>query len=136
MDHMDYDAMCQAIFDACDDTVGTEINVYDEFPKSADIPALVIKSDEQGAIGDHVSFSPVSNRYKLVVMIFVGQVDELSATKTIRELITPGSKLRTAIEDVDFNGYGWVRVDRANIGETALGTGRCKYARLALDVQN
>jgi hypothetical protein len=136
MSHMDYDTMCQAIFDACDDAVGTELNVYDEFPKSADIPALIIKSDDQNAIGDHTSFSPISNRWRLLVMIFVGQVDELSATKTVRELITPGSDLRTAIEDIDFNGYGWVRIDKASVGETALGTGRCKYARLALDVQN
>lgn len=130
-----YDAMCQAIFDACDNAVGLELNIYDEFPKSADIPALVIKSDEAGAISYHTSFSPSSARWKLVVMIFVGQVDELSATKTVRELITPGSELITALEDIDFDGYGWVRVDRAGVGETALGTGRCKYARLALDVQ-
>jgi hypothetical protein len=122
--------------EACEDAVGTELSVYDEFPKSADIPAVIIKSEDNNGIGDHVSFSPVSNRYKMVVMIFVGQVDELSATKTIRELVTTGSPLRTAIEDIDFNGYGWIRIEKAGTGETALGSGRCKYARLSLDVQN
>ncbi len=130
-----YDDICQAIYDACDGAVGTELSVYDEFPKSADIPALVIKSDEQGAINYHIAFGSTSARWRLVVMIFIGQVDELSATKTVRELITPGSPLLTAIEDIDFDGYGWVRVDRAGVSETALGTGRCKYARLVLDVQ-
>lgn len=131
-----FDEMCQTIWDACDSVIGLKLNVYDGLPKGPDLPALCLRSDEQSAIDDyHVAFCSTSARYRLLAMVFVGQVDELSATKRIREIVSPGSELITALEDITFNGTGWVMAQRAGVGETTLASGRCKYGRIPLIVQ-
>jgi hypothetical protein len=131
-----YDEMCQTIWDACDSVMGLELSVYDGLPKGPDLPALCLKPDDQSAISNyHVAFCSTSARYNLIAMVFVGQVVELEAVKRIREIISPGSALITALEDITFNGSGWVMAQKAGVGETALATGRCKFGRIPLLIQ-
>ena len=130
-----YDEVCNTIANTCRTVVGEDWNIDDDFPKSIVPPAIVLKADDQNAVDYHVAFSSTSGRLRLILMLFAGQVNERSAEDVIRELISPGSDLIQALEDITFDGYGWVRVEKAGKGETALGSGRAKMARLALTIQ-
>lgn len=130
-----FDTVCNTIADAIRTLLGDDWNVDDDFPKSIVPPAIVLKADDQNAVDYHTGFSSASGRLRLILMLFAGQVNERPAEDIIRELISPGSDLIQALENVTFDGFGWVRVDKAGKGETALGGGRAKMARLALTVQ-
>lgn len=110
------------------------LNTYSYVPRSIVPPAAIV----QPAPHRTIDYTQVEGRgtfalWRFSVMIVVGQVDEEVAQTQAGDLITPGSPLIRAIQDLKLNGYA--QVLEGGIAQMMFDQGLYTYAELTVVVK-
>ena len=125
----------KTIGDAMRDLFSDEINVSDFFPKSPPpSPSLVIQPGTP--VGDPIqAMNSSTARWQFIVMLLVSQVNEESAQLKIGDMISPGSTLVEAINNIgDDSGFLRAKVTNMSISEVQYATTMYAYGRLTVEV--
>jgi len=112
-----------------------EINVSDFFPKSPPpSPSLVVQPGTP--VGDPIqAMNSTTAKWQFVVMLLVSQVNEESAQIKIGDMISPGSTLVEAINNIgDDSGFLRAKVTNMSISEVQYATTMYAYGRLSVEV--
>lgn len=109
-------------------------NTYSYVPRSLVPPATIL----QPAPHRTIDYTQVEGRgnfalWRFNVMIVVGQVDEEAAQIEAGDIITPGSTLIRAIQDIKGNGYA--QVLEGGISQMMFDQGLYTYAELSVIVK-
>lgn len=110
------------------------LNTYSYVPRSVVPPAAIV----QPAPHRTIDYTQVEGKstfalWRFNIMIVVGQVDEEAAQTQAGDLITPGSPLIRAIQDLKFNGYA--QVLEGGISQMMFDQGLYTYAELNVIVK-
>ena len=110
------------------------LNTYSYVPRSIVPPAAIV----QPAPHRTIDYTQVEGRgsfalWSFNIMIVVGQVDEEVAQTQAGNLITPGSPLITAIQNIKLNGYA--QVLQGGISQMMFDQGLYTYAELTVIVK-
>jgi hypothetical protein len=110
------------------------LNTYSYVPRSIVPPAAIV----QPAPHRTIDYTQVEGRgsfalWRFNIMIVVGQVDEEAAQTQAGNLITPGSPLIAAIQNIKLNGYA--QVLEGGISQMMFDQGLYTYAELTVIVK-
>lgn len=110
------------------------LNTYSYVPRSIVPPAAIV----QPAPHRTIDYTQVEGRgsfalWRFNIMIVVGQVDEEVAQTQAGNLITPGSPLIAAIQNIKLNGYA--QVLEGGISQMMFDQGLYTYAELTVIVK-
>jgi hypothetical protein len=110
------------------------LNTYNYVPRSIIPPAAIV----QPAPHRTIDYTQVEGRgsfalWRFNIMIVVGQVDEEAAQEQAGDLITPGSPLIRALQDIKLNGYA--QVIEGGISQMMFDQGLYTYAELSVVVK-
>jgi hypothetical protein len=109
-------------------------NTYSYVPRSIIPPALIVQPTPHRTI----DYTQVEGRgtfalWRFNIMIVIGQVDEEVAQTQAGDIITPGSPLIRAIQDIKGNGYA--QVLDGGISSMMFDQGLYTYAELNVIVK-
>lgn len=129
-----YNDVRKLLGDACR-TLADNVSVRYYIPRSISPPTSVILP--QFPTVQYLNLSPgESAQWNMIVMYFVGQINEETAQDQTGEMISPGSKLLRALNDAQIRpGYGSVSVSEASLSEMKIGSAVFSYARLDVAVR-
>jgi hypothetical protein len=110
------------------------MNTYSYVPRSIIPPAAIV----QPAPHRTIDYTQVEGRgnfalWRFNIMIVVGQIDEEVAQAQAGDIITPGSPLIRAIQDIKTNGYA--QVLDGGISSMMFDQGLYAYAELSVIVK-
>lgn len=110
------------------------LNTYSYVPRSIVPPAAIV----QPAPHRTIDYTQAEGRstfalWRFNIMIVIGQVEEEAAQTQAGDLITPGSALIRAIQDLKFNGYA--QVLEGGISQMMFDQGLYTYAELNVVVK-
>lgn len=110
------------------------LNTYSYVPRSIVPPAAIV----QPAPHRTIDYTQVEGRgsfalWRFNIMIVVGQVDEEAAQTQAGDLISPGSPLIAAIQNIKLNGYA--QVLDGGISQMMFDQGLYTYAELTVVVK-
>lgn len=112
-----YVAVREAIADACRAAL-PNITVHPTVPRSVTVPAAVLRP-AQPAITYRQAYGSDLALWRFELRVLLAQIHEQSAQEKLAELVSPGSALVRALNDVEV-GDGWLAVAEAQIGETGV----------------
>lgn len=111
-----------------------DLNIYRYVPRTL-VPQCAILKPRGSRTVDYMQAqgrSPMAKWY-FTIMIIIGKIDERFAQKQAGELISPGSPLIKAIQDVRV-GTGYAQVTEGSINDLMFGQALYTYAELQVMV--
>lgn len=108
-----------------------DINVYYYTPRTLTPPAVIVQPAHRTISYLQAQSSRLA-QWNFIVLVIIGQVDEIAAQEQAGELISPGSPLIQAFNDVKLNGY--VQVTEGSIAEVTIGGGVYTHVQLSVTV--
>lgn len=108
------------------------VNTYDYVPRSITPPAVIVQPSPNRTIDYQVvQGRGVFAKWRFNVMIVIGQVSEEDAQKQAGDLVSPGSGLITALNNMTLTS-GYAQVESGNIAQMMFDQGLYTYAELSV----
>lgn len=111
----------------------SDLNVYYYVPRTLVPPAVIVQPNPTHTISYLQAQSSILAEWNFHVLLVIGLLDETAAQEQAGELVSPGSPLVAALDNISLpNGFS--KVTEGAISEMQFGNGLHTYVQLSVVV--